>query len=72
MSEIFSVGVKDFLKGVIVAALSGVITYVYGVVANDTLAIDVHQVYIVAIASGLGYIVKNYLSDESGKFAGLL
>ena len=72
MSEIFTVGVKDFIRGIIVATVSGVIMYIYGAVNSGTLSIDWHQVGIVALASGLGYIVKNYLTTADGRFAGIL
>lgn len=70
MNPLFSVGVRDFGKGLVVAVISAVVTFVYGVVNSGTLSIDMHQVLVVAVASALGYVCKNYLSDDSGKFLG--
>ena len=72
MNKLFSVGIKDFARGLVVAVFSGVLVYVYGIVQSGTLAIDWRQVALVAVSSCLGYIVKNYLSDESGKLGGVI
>lgn len=72
MNKLFSVGVKDFVKGLVVAVLSGVLTYVYGAIQGGTFAVDWNQVGVVAVTAGLSYIIKNYISDENGKVGGLI
>lgn len=69
MSELFNLNIKDAIRGVVVAVLSAVITLVLEVLKNGA-SIDWKQVGIVALIAGLGYIAKNFLSDEKGKLGG--
>ena len=69
MSEIFTLNVRDGIKGVAVAVLSAVITLVLEILQNG-LAIDWKAVGITALIAGLGYIAKNFLSTPDGKFGG--
>lgn len=69
MSKIFTLNVQDAVKGIIVAVLSAVIALVLSMLQNG-IAIDWKQVGITALVAGLGYITKNFLSDEQGKIGG--
>ena len=68
MSNLFKLGLNDAIKGLVMAVLGGVIVFVYG--SLDGGAIDWKQVIQVAISSGLGYLIKNYFTDDSGKLLG--
>jgi len=67
-STMFDLNWNDAVKGLVMAMLAGVVSFLYG--AIQTGVIDWNQVLQVAIASGLGYILKNYFTDEQGKLLG--
>ena len=69
MSNIFNLGWRDAAKGLITAVVASVLVFVYTAVTQGTL-IDWNQVLQIAIASGLGYLVKNYFTDSEGKLLG--
>jgi len=69
MSNLFSLNVKDAIKGLIVTVLSAVIALVLNLLQNGS-AIDWKSVGITALVAGLGYIAKNFLSTPDGKFGG--
>lgn len=70
MTNLFSLGWNDAVKGLVMAVLGAVISYVYN--SLGTGPVDWNQVLQVAIASGLGYIIKNYFTDSEGKLLGKL
>ena len=69
MSKIFTLNVQDAIKGVIVAVLSAVIALILSMLQNG-VAIDWKSVGVTALIAGLGYITKNFLSDDQGKLGG--
>ena len=69
MTNLFKLGWNDAVKGLVMAVLSGVITFVYQASTNDT-SFDWNQILQIAITSGLGYLVKNYFTDSEGKLMG--
>lgn len=71
MSTLFKLDVKDAVKGLVVAILASVVVAIYSAITNN-MAVNWNEVLKIAISSGLGYIVKNYLSDENGKILGKL
>jgi len=71
MSNLFKLDIKDAVKGLVVAVLASVLIAIYGAVTNN-MAINWNDVLKIAISSGLGYVVKNYFTDESGKLLGKL
>lgn len=73
MNGIFKLGWSDLAKGLIVAILTGVLTYGQQAVANATLdfaALNWSTIGGVAAAGAVGYLLKNLLSDNDGKFVG--
>lgn len=70
MSDIGKLNWKDFGKGLVVTVLSAVITYLYQVVQSGSFVVDWQVIGQVALSSGLGYILKNLLSDTEGKVLG--
>jgi hypothetical protein len=67
-SSIFTLNSNDFIKGLIIAVLTSVVTIVYQTVSTGSLAIDWKAIATVALSSALGYIMKNLLTNSEGKF----
>ena len=70
----FSLNAKDFFKGLLVAILAGVVTWllqVIGIPGFSVNSIQWGEILRVAIEAGLAYIAKNYLSNNQGQFAGI-
>jgi hypothetical protein len=67
-SSIFTLNTNDFIKGLIIAVLTSVVTIVYQTVSTGSLAIDWKDIATVALSSALGYIMKNLLTNSAGKF----
>lgn len=66
MSKFFSLNSNDFIKGLVVAVLSAVITLLYSTIQSGTLTIDWKQIGIVALTSALAYITKNLVTNSDG------
>ena len=71
MSNLYQLDLKDVLKVIATAVLASVVMFLYSALNNGT-TIDWAEVLRVAMASGLGYLMKNYLSDGEGKLLGRL
>lgn len=69
MSNLFKLNWRDAVKGLVVAVLASVLTFVYQSVTGNT-AVDWNQVLQIAISSGLGYIIKNYFTNDEGRLMG--
>lgn len=69
-STIFTLNTNDFLKGLIMAVLSSVITVVYQTVEAGSLVFDWKAIGTIALTSGLAYIMKNLFTNSTGKFFG--
>jgi hypothetical protein len=61
-SGLFKVDFKDLLKGVAVAATSGVVSALYSALTTVPLSIDFKQMGVVALTAGLGYLLKNFFT----------
>lgn len=65
---------KDYVKALITTILAAAIKFVHQLLADkDMFSItiaDLKQLLNVAIVAGLGYLLKNYLTTEDGKFLG--
>lgn len=67
-SSLFSLNWRDFLKGLLMAMLSAVITFVYQVVQAGT-AFDANffkAMGVVAITTLLAYLSKNLFENKEG------
>lgn len=71
---IFRLGWADLARGLVVAVLSAVLTYLYsGLLGDGTLdlaAIDWQKVGGISLAATAAYLLKNLVSDETGKVLG--
>lgn len=58
---------NDFLKGLIMAVLSTVITVVYQTVEAGSLVFDWKAIGTMALTTALAYIMKNLFTNSTGK-----
>jgi len=69
-SKLYSVGTSDIVKGLVVAVLSAVLTWLLQaleVPGFDVYQIDYNEIGRVALSAGIAYIVKNYFSNSDGQ-----
>jgi hypothetical protein len=66
-SPIFRINLKDIIKGLIVAVFAAVLTYIQNSLSDG---IDWGMILQIAITTGLAYLSKNLLTDDSGKVLG--
>ena len=69
-SQLFKLNVRDFAKGLLIAVLTAVFASAAQLLQVSDLNLDWWQLLSVAIAAGVAYISKNFLSDESGRVLG--
>lgn len=67
-SSIFTLNKSDFLKGLIVAVLTAVITVAYNTVQTGTLSFDWKEISTAAASAALAYIMKNLLTNSNNEF----
>jgi hypothetical protein len=67
MSTFLNLNSSDFLKGLIMAVLSSVITVVYQTVEAGSLVFDWKAIGTMALTSALAYIMKNLFTNSTGK-----
>lgn len=70
-AKLFSLKWKDAVKGFIVAVITTIITMVFQAIQNNQLPQawnDWKVILIAGIGSGLGYIIKNFLTSSDDKF----
>lgn len=73
MSNLFSLGKSDFIKGLIVAILAPTLTTLASILNTpgftfDTL--DWFSLLKIGFIAGLSYLAKNFFSDSNGKVLG--
>jgi branched-subunit amino acid transport protein len=69
MNSLFlSLNKKDFLKGLVVAVLTAVITVIYTTIESGTLTFDWKAIAMAALSAALAYITKNLLTNSEDKF----
>jgi hypothetical protein len=66
-STFLNLNSSDFLKGLIMAVLSTVITVVYQTVEAGSLVFDWKAIGTMALTSALAYIMKNLFTNSTGK-----
>lgn len=74
-SNMFSLNVQDLAKGLIVAVIAAVVTTLanaMNVPGFDFETFNWSTLLSVAVSAGIGYLSKNFLSDSSGKFGGVI
>ena len=66
-STFLTLNSTDFLKGLIMAVLSTVITVVYQTVEAGSLVFDWKAIGTMALTTALAYIMKNLFTNSTGK-----
>lgn len=66
MSKFLNLNSSDFLKGLLMAVLSSVITVVYQTVEAGSLVFDWKAIGTIALTSALAYITKNLFTNSAG------
>jgi hypothetical protein len=66
-SKLFSINIRDIAKGIILAVLSAVITFLYSAIQagdwwNKT---TLKEIGVVALTAFLAYVIKNFLTNSS-------
>ena len=69
-SPFLTLNTTDFLKGLLMAVLSSVITVVYQTVEAGSLIFDWTAIGTMALTTALAYIMKNLFTNSAGKFFG--
>jgi hypothetical protein len=67
-STFLTLGTKDFIKGLLVAVLSAVVTIVYNTIQTGSLAFDWKAIGMTALTSAIAYIMKNLFTNSTGSF----
>lgn len=75
--DMYKLGAHDFFKGAVTAVFTAVVVMLYGLVTQGDFNLFtadwgriVSDMFNVGIAAFLGYISKNFLSDNEGNFLG--
>jgi len=63
-STLFMLNTADFIKGLLMAVLSTVITIAYQTVEAGSLVFDWKTIGTMALTSALAYIMKNLLTNS--------
>ena len=66
-STLFTLNTSDFIKGLLMAVLSTVITIVYQTVEAGSLVFDWKSIGTMALTSALAYIMKNLFTNSQGQ-----
>jgi bacteriorhodopsin len=69
-STFLNLNSSDFIKGLIMAVLSTVITVVYQTVETGSLTFDWKAIGTMALTSALAYIMKNLFTNSTGQLFG--
>jgi len=67
-SSLFTLNKADFIKGLVIAVLTGIITAAYTTVQNDSLHFDWKAITIAALSAAFAYITKNLLTNSNDEF----
>jgi len=68
-STLFNLNVQDFFKGLLVAVGSAVLSLIEQTLQNGG-NIDWRVIGTSALCAGIAYLIKNFFTDDQGKFLG--
>lgn len=66
-SKFLTLNSFDFIKSLLIAVFTSVISVVYTTVSNGSLEIDWKAVATTALTSALAYLMKNLITNEKGE-----
>ena len=64
-AKLFNLNVRDFLKGLVLALITGVITFLTDLTSTD---IDWAKLLIASVIALLSYLVKNLFTNSNDQF----
>jgi hypothetical protein len=67
MSKLFSVGLQDFLHGLLIAVIGAVLAVVTNTLQAGTLTFDYKAISTTAIIAAVSYISKKFISNSAGQ-----
>jgi hypothetical protein len=67
-SSIFTLNKVDFVKGLVIAVLTSVITIIYNTVQTGSITFDWNSITTAAATAALAYILKNLLTNSNDEF----
>jgi len=65
-TNLWTVKLGDFGRGLVIAVLTAPITILYDVASTGSLTLDWKKMVAVAIAGCCGYLLKNLLTGQNG------
>jgi hypothetical protein len=68
-SSFLQLNMKDFIKGLLVAVISAVLTIVYTSVQAGNLNFDWKAIGTTALTTAIAYLVKNLFQNTNGEIA---
>ena len=72
-SKLFKINIRDLIKGLTIVIIVAVLTALLEMIRNKGLALsleDCQQILQIAIISGIGYLLKNFITDNNDKLLG--
>jgi H+/Cl- antiporter ClcA len=63
-SNKFKLGVRDYLKGVLLAALSGVLFFIQDSLASEAFVFNWKKLAMAAVAGMVAYLIKNFFEGD--------
>lgn len=64
-SSLFTLNSRDWIKGLVIAVLTAIITVVYNTIQTGALVLDWKAISIAGISAALAYITKNLLTNSN-------
>lgn len=71
MSKLWELTRNDYFKGLVVAILTAVLSFIYQALTDDK-TIELSLVLHTALTAGIAYLLKNLSTAENGKIGGKL
>lgn len=71
-SGLFSLGIRDVVKGFIMSMIASILTAALAVINAGTIPTDFASwkpTLVTGLAAGIGYVVKNFLTNSNDQFA---
>lgn len=69
-SKLFSLNIADISRGLLIAVLTPVFTTVLQSLNSGSIVLNFKSIGVSALAGGMAYILKNFLSNSSGQILG--
>jgi hypothetical protein len=63
-SKFMQLNAKDFVRGLLIAMLTGALTALYEVVKSGTSEIHWDKIGLAALASGIAYLIKSLATNS--------